>query len=341
MKALTLIRVLLICLAMASPSQSFAQEKRPEPKNEPSIQKIDEIPKNSSISPPQPDLAIPDTTLERTASAVPFRPWPWYPSAAEKELIYVRMPNSELRSTWGDAKFRVYASGERQAPNGGRYKPSFSLDLNTNLALWTDRKLYFFTDLRLFGQASNSDSNPVSSLMNSQDTNPRQINLIPGLAWNYCDTLELRLYGYGNFNLDRGNNSKSFGVGSNDGLAIENRYYFLFTDFQRGIYNYVSLGYYFGNDLTGLDGNAFIPGFYMSFSLIKDVFEEQVWVFGQFEAIADVAAKPKLLNFDFGLLLKPFNDYPRFYFQVGIEGTGDLDLQEQLFTGYFSMRLNF
>jgi hypothetical protein len=126
------------------------------------------------------------------------------------------------QAAWGLAGIHFIPKGPKTAPNGLEYHPNFSLDLDLNIWLWRNQRLYLYADARFWGERSEF------GVTNSRDgffgTSKRQFDLSGGAAWNYLGPLEARFFGYSMNNLNRGSDQVR-PSGFNDGSALENRYY--------------------------------------------------------------------------------------------------------------------
>ena len=176
------------------------------------------------------------------------------------------------QTAWGLASLRIFAAGPKIAPNGERYHPSFSLDLNGNFWIWPSQRIYLFGDLRFWCER------PESGVTNGRDGglgfSKRQFDLSGGPAWNYAGSWEARVFGYSMSNLNRGLNPVTpWGV--NDGFGVENRYYLSpeyarlgQTGFDVARATFLSVGYYPTKDMVGNDGQTFKPGLMLRAYLI-------------------------------------------------------------------------
>jgi hypothetical protein len=230
---------------------------------------------------------------------------------------------SSLILPWGYFGIRGFPSQNRMAPNGVPFNPLFSLDASLNLPLVPSRRLYIFTDTRFWGEKANSQvSNPTQG---QWDFSKREWDFDVGLAWNYWDRFELRGFVYSLNNLNRGLwLDQPFGF--KDGSAVENRYYFSNTDFDKGIYSFVSLGYYPSKGMVGNDGVEFKPGLFGRASLILELFGDWAYLFGDAELTCREAFIPKLLYLDMGGALRPFESCDSLEFRLGVEQTIDMQV---------------
>ncbi len=244
-------------------------------------------------------------------------------------------PNERV---WGIAgmHFYGYGPGEKEAPNGVRYHPYFSFDLLINVALVQDRSVYLYADTRFWGE-----SNKDHVAQSNYDFSKREYDLTPGIAWNYLDRFEARAFAYSYNNLNRGN-SLVTPSGYNDGVGLENRYYFQGTDFDRGIYNFIGFGYYPSKNMVGLDGNLFTPAAFLSFSGNVDIIRKnRLYAYATGELITRRPLVAKLFHLDAGLAGRPFTSYPNLEFRIGGEHNYDLELGVWLPMWYFGVRYAF
>jgi hypothetical protein len=233
-------------------------------------------------------------------------------------VIPNRFGSAPNQRTWGYAGGRFIFNGEKTAPNGALYHPYFSLDLNFNFALTRDRRFYGYFDTRFWAQ-SNQDKVAQSSI----DFSKRQFDLHPGLAWNFYGRMEARVFAYSFNNLNRGN-SLTQPFGFNDGVAVEGRYYFAGTDFDTGIYNFLSVGYYLSKEMIGNDGNLWQPGGYLRWTYNIPLWQQRIYLFTIGEFITEKPFDAKWVWLDTGLSCRPIKRYPMFDLRVGNESNIDI-----------------
>lgn len=225
--------------------------------------------------------------------------------------------------TWGIAAFDAFPTGQKMAPNGVPYDPMFSLDLLLNIALCRDREWYLFVKSRFWAQK------PGEGITNSKqgvfDFSKRQFDLDGGVAWNFYGRLEGRAYFYSYNNLNRGENLWQ-PKGYKDGFAVECRYYLPSTDFDKGLYRFLALGYYPTKELVGADGDRFKPSLFATAHVAYDFVPERFYVYADLEFITERPLEPKLLIADPGIAVRPFNSCQDLEFRVGAESTIDLQL---------------
>ncbi len=246
-----------------------------------------------------------------------------------------RFGSAPNQRTWGIAGGRFIFSGDKMAPNGVPYHPLFSLDLNFNFALTHDRRLYGFFDARFWAQ-----SNQDHVAQHFADFSKRQFDLAPGLAWNFYDRFEARVFAYSFNNLNRGfdlNNP----FGYQDGVAVEARYYFAGTDFDRGIFNFFSLGYYLSKSMIGNDGKEWEPGAFLRWSYNIPLWEQRLYAYTMGEFIAEKPFQAKWLWLDTGLSCRPIAHFPMLDIRLGNETNVDIDNGKTLTMWYIGGRFSW
>ncbi len=254
-------------------------------------------------------------------------------------------------AVWGMVGADVFAAGPKVAPNGEKYHPSFTLDLDFNFWVFRSLGLYLFADIRFWNER------PEYGVTNAKDSglgfSKRQFDLVGGPAWNYFGPWELRLDAYTFNNLNRGSNFVT-PVGLNDGFGFENRYYLSkeyaqlgHAGFDVARADFLSLGYYITKDMVGNDGKTFNPGLMLRAYLTYDLWDWPVYAYGDGTFICERSMQPKLLLFDLGLAARPFRCWPslsalhNWEFRLGVENTADLDVGTVQNLWYGSMRLIF
>jgi hypothetical protein len=217
---------------------------------------------------------------------------------------------------WGVVGFNGYATGLRPAPSGFSYDPLVSLRSDINLGLLPHKRLYLFLDNGFWLQRTAPASSGVSQ---------REFDAEYGIAWNYWDSLELRLFGYALNNLNRGT-SLAAPEGFKDGLGIENRYYFPYPDiYDVSRLGYVALGYYPSQALVGLNGQSFKPGFFARgylTEMLPTPFTS--YVYGGAGLTGENAAGLRLFDGDFGIAFRPIAEMQNLEFRIGDAVTDDL-----------------
>jgi hypothetical protein len=245
---------------------------------------------------------------------------------------------------WGLVGLRVI-DGPRIAPNGEKYHPSFSLDLNLNFWVWPGQGLYVFGDLRFWGQR------PENGVTNQRDGglgfSKREFDLAGGPAWNYTRFWEARISGYSLANLNRGTNLVT-PSGGLDGALVENRYY-LSEEYARlgtpgfdvARATFVSAGVFPTKNLIGNDGQAFEPAGMLRAYLVYDLFDWPVYAYGDATLITDRRFNPRLLLVDLGLAFRPFHSWRQWEFRAGADNTADFEAGNMLNLWYVSLRYIF
>ena len=210
---------------------------------------------------------------------------------------------------WGVIGIEGYATGLRPGPNGASYDPLLSLSSDINFGLLPNKRLYLFLDNDFWVQRTATRSPGVSQ---------REFDAEYGIAWNYWDSLELRVFGYALNNLNRGT-SVAAPEGFKDGIGIENRYYFHYPD----IYDvrrlgYVALGYYPSQALVGLNGQSFKPSFFAHGYLTQTLPTPFTsYVYGEAALTGENAAGVRLFGGDFGIAIRPIADRQNLEFRIG------------------------
>lgn len=237
-------------------------------------------------------------------------------TAGEPEL-----PPNNWQNTWGIAALDIFPAGQKMAPNGEPYDPLFSLDLLLNIALVKDRSIYLYTAARFWAQKPGEGI--TNARQGSLDFSKRQFDLDVGLAWNFYSAFEARIFVYSDNNLNRGY-SLERPYGFNDGFGVECRYYLPTTDFDRGLYRFVSLGYLPTKDLIGQNGELFKPSLFAAAHLAYDFIPVKCYAYLDAEFLTERALQPRLLIVDPGIAFRPFERAPNLEFRVGTESTVDL-----------------
>ena len=170
---------------------------------------------------------------------------------------------------WGLIDVPAYVRGNRMAPNGVPFKPLFGLNIDFNVGLLPHKELYLFAENEFWTQkAAPGITNPSQGQF---DFSKREYDLNLGLAWNYWNSLELRAFAYAQNNLNRGVSLAS-PYGYQDGVGIENRYYFGYADiYDLGRLSFVSIGYYPSKSMVTGDGLGFKPGVFARAYVTYDI----------------------------------------------------------------------
>jgi hypothetical protein len=247
---------------------------------------------------------------------------------------------------WGIAGLRGYAFGQQVAPNGLEFNPLFTLDLDLNLWVWRDQRLYAFCDTRFWAQRpAPGVTNPSQGVF---DFSKREFDLDLGAAWNYSGSLEARAFAYSFNNLNRGS-SDARPSGYADGVGLENRLYFggSYADlglpgFDPSRANFVSLGYYPTKDMVDCAGLSFEPGAFARAYVTLDLFESGcLYLYLDTQFIGTRAFAAKLLDIDGGVAVRPFSRAPFLEFRLGSEDCYDLQYRETETSLYLAVRVVF
>lgn len=253
--------------------------------------------------------------------------------------------HDDRKMIWGLIGGRGFLLGDQIAPNGLEYRPLFSLDTSLNFWFWREQRLYGYVETRFWGQRAGAGvTNPSQGAF---DFSKRELDLDVGLAWNYSGPFELRTFAYSMNNLNRGNSSFS-PAGYNDGVGIENRWYFgknyesLGTSqFDIARTSYLSLGFYPTKEMTDDNGNRFKPGLFARARVTYDIMPETWYLYFDSQFICFKSGPAKLFNFDGGTAFRPFASNSRVEFRFGSENKCDIQLHSIETELYFGIRLTF
>lgn len=335
--ALTLLTTFALTRVPASAQDLFAPA--PPPSVIARAQALDQ-PKESTLPTPR-ILDVPADPIEPLPRILDEEPNPVVGNALDEsyEGIESTMPNrfgsSPEQRTWGLAGGRFIVNGNKTAPNGVVYTPYFSLDMIFNFALTRDRRLYGFVDARFWAQ-SNKDKVAQHAL----DFSKRQFDLTPGVAWNFYGRFEARFFAYSYNNLNRGTTLTN-PIGYKDGVALEGRYYFGGTDFDRGVYNFLSVGYYLSKEMIGNDGEAWFPGGFIKWSYNIPLWEQRIFLYTMGEFILEKPYDAKWVWLDTGISGRPFASYPMLDLRAGNETNVDIVSGKTLTMWYIGARFAF
>jgi hypothetical protein len=237
---------------------------------------------------------------------------------------------------WGGIGARAIPTGQKMAPNGVMFDPLFSLDLELNIALCQNREVYIFSATRFWGQK------PATGITNNKqgifDFSKREFDLTVGLAWNYWRTLEARVFAYSYNNLNRGN-SLARPYGYNDGVAFENRWYYLEGDF-------LGVGYAPTKELIGNNGQKFQPSWFFTHSIWHPlpafwIETQQLYWNTSLIGQASDGGGAKMWYHDLGYACIPFHCLPRLEFRTGTEIWMDLGIGKTLANLYIALDVPF
>jgi hypothetical protein len=157
------------------------------------------------------------------------------------------------------------------------------------------------------------------------DFSKRQFDLDGGLAWNYTGAWEARALVFSRNNLNRGETvDQPFGY--NDGFGLENRYYLPGTNFDKGLYRFLSVGYYPTKTITDADGQPFHPSLFARAYLALDLIEDRLYFYSNSNFLTRRAVTAKLLLEDIGVALRPFEAIPDLEFRIGTDLTYDMQV---------------
>jgi hypothetical protein len=223
---------------------------------------------------------------------------------------------------WGYMGVSGILTGQRMAPNGVLFDPLFMVDINLNIGLLPNKKLYVFTESKFWMQKPGLGiTNPSQG---SFDFSKREFDFDAGIAWNYFDRFELRASAYSGANLNRGISLIS-PAGFKDGVLLENRYYFGSANvYDVSRLSFVSIGYYPTKSLVGGDGSDFHPGVFARAYWTYDIPWIRSYIYSDLQFTAERIIKPRLLSLDAGLATRPFSQFENLEFRIGNEVTEDV-----------------
>jgi len=279
-------------------------------------------PAQSAESAPVP-ATLPVTPTDAPIPASALTPSPQlFPEAPPQEA------KSRPATVWGLAGLRGFVLGQEVAPNGLEYNQLFTLDMNFNLMLWQEQRVYLFADARFWAQK------PGAGITNQSqgvfDFSKREFDFNVGAAWNYYGNLEFRTFAYSDNNLNRGV-SEGRPTGYTDGVGLEQRYYLgrTYADLGTEAFDvaratFVSLGYYPTKDMVDGLGLDFKPGPFARAYLTCDLHEDRYYLYLDTQLIGERSFLLKLFLIDGGLAFRPFEHNPRLEFRVGSEDTWDI-----------------
>jgi hypothetical protein len=262
-------------------------------------------------------LTTPDT-IPGTAPECCSRP----PSPDDPEMLRVH-PNY-LPRVWGVFGLTMYLSGDKMAPNGLVYDPFGSIDFNLNVGLLPGKRLYIFTLGGFWAQkATLGVTNPTQGQL---DFSKREMDLLGGIAWNYWNYFEARVYAYSLNNLNRGMElDKPYGY--DDGVVVENRYYIPKSNlYDLPRLNFLSIGYYASKNLTGADGQYFVPGLFLRAYLTYEFVPRRYYVYADSEFLAQTVVTPKEFFFDDGFAARPIPMLEGLEFRLGVSNVLDVQV---------------
>lgn len=237
---------------------------------------------------------------------------------------------------WGYVGGRVFYAGTRMAPNGLAFHPLATLDGDINVGLLPQKKLYIFGLSAFWLQRATADQT-----QSNWDFTKREFDLTLGVAWNYWNRFEFRCFGYAYNNLNRGE-STFLPRGYNDGVGLENRYYFWNTD----IYDisklaFISAGYLPAKTLVGNNGDDFRPGFFARAYLTYDFNFLGSYAYLDSQLICEKAFTARLIFFDFGVAFRPCPSLAGLEFRLGGMESLDVIADVNRDLGYLGVRLLF
>jgi hypothetical protein len=222
---------------------------------------------------------------------------------------------------WGALGARFFFHGERMAPNGHAYDPLFTVDMDFNLGLLPDQRLYLFGFSNFWAQRAGAGvTNPSQGIL---DFSRREWDFTAGAAWNVAGPVELRAFGYALNTLNRGVwFTKPAGYA--DGVGVEGRWYLPTPDrYDVGKRGFLAAGYLPSKTLVDANGDAFAPGLFLRAYLTYDLPAVRSYLFADGAVISDDRVNVRLLLLDAGLASRPFYALPGLEFRLGVADTYD------------------
>ena len=276
-----------------------------------------------------PPNALPSPSTLPPPPASPFGPDISFPPAPPEEpepgpIDPLRIHPRWHPEVWGVTGITLFASGNKMAPNGQIYKPLGTLNLDINVGLLPQKKLYLFGLGQFWAQKPTGGvTNPSQGNL---DFSKRQFDFSLGAAWNYWGPLEARIFAYSFNNLNRGFDLNA-PYGWNDGLGLENRWYLSGTNiYDLPRLNFLSIGFFPSKELIGADGVPFKPGLFLRAYLTYEFVPLHYYLYADTQMIAQSAANPRLLLFDDGFAARPFERLPGLEFRLGVFNTVDVQV---------------
>jgi hypothetical protein len=223
---------------------------------------------------------------------------------------------------WGVVGGRGFFDGKRMAPNGRPYEPMFALDLDFNLGVLPNQRLYLFGQSSFWAERANAAvTNPSQG---SFDFSKREFDFTVGAAWNVIGPLELRAFGYALNNLNRGV-SVTMPAGYADGVGVEGRCYLPCDDrYDVGKRSFLSVGYLPSKILIDANGVEYFPGAFARAYLTYEVPVLRSYLFCDGQGITDNDMSMRMLFLDAGVAARPFLRLPALEFRAGVTETFDV-----------------
>jgi hypothetical protein len=287
-----------------------------------------------------PPTALPSPSTLPPPPTDPFAPPPAPPVEPEPGAIDpFRVHPRWLPEVWGVTGITLFPSGNKMAPNGETYDPLGTLNLDLNIGLLPEKKLYLFALGTFWAQKAHGGvTNPSQGNL---DFSKRQFDFNLGAAWNYWGPLEARIFAYSNNNLNRGFDLNA-PFGYTDGVGLENRWYLSGTNiYDLPRLNFLSIGFFPTKDMIGADGVTFHPGLFLRAYLTYEFVPLHYYLYADTQMIAQSAANPRLLFFDDGFAARPFDRLPGLEFRLGVFNTVDVQVDNVRTLIYFTAQVLF
>jgi hypothetical protein len=285
-------------------------------------------------------LTVKDLTTTQPAASNPETGEKYAPEKSVGEVSEERWRNY-WTDVWGVVWAKAFYTGDRVAPNGVVFSPIFALGMNFNMGILPNQKLYLFTDTVFWGQKPDISGGITNGHQGIFDYSKREFDLSMGFAWNYWGSWEARVFAYSFNNLNRGE-SPTQPSGYSDGVGLENRYYLPSTDpYDVAKRSFLSLGYYPSKTMVGGDGQGFSPGLFARAYLTWDLHWWGSYLYGDGQYIGEQGVKPRLLNFDGGVGIRPFVKLQNIEFRLGFSESFDVQAIDNHWLGYGALQFLF
>ena len=241
-------------------------------------------------------------------------------SAAKETTAELASPWPEI---WGNVGVRGYITGDRMAPNGVEFDPLFRSELNLNIGLLPQKKLYLFVESDFWAQSA--APGVTNENQGEFDFSKREFDVNAGFAVTLLERLELRASGYSMSNLNRGT-SRTVPSGYQDGLQFEGRYYFGDASiYDTGRLSFIGVGYYPGHELISPDGSEFRTGLFAQAYATYYIAPLRSYIYGGLKLIGEDDVDLRLVTIDAGVAVRPFDRLRNLEVRIGDEFTADID----------------
>jgi hypothetical protein len=300
-----------------------------------------------------PGEKLPDPATRGVPRAEPFlfRPWPadtsvlapvQPPAVLPTEAFGAVEENRILRhgvpwfEVFGYGGAHLFYAGNRVAPSGFVYNPLATLDLDFNVSLLPEKRLYLWALSNFWAQRATA-----GQTHGVWDYTKREYDLTVGGAYFWESGFEARIFGYALSNLNRGV-SNTVPQNYCDGFGVEARYYLPGVDiYDVSRLGFLSIGYLPSKTLIGGNGDDFRPGFFARAYLTCDLNVMHSYVYCDTQLTCESAILARLIFLDAGVATRPFESLPGLELRAGGTDTLDVQVNNNRGLGYFAVRLLF